>query len=339
MATFFTDADVDRDLILSQSIGVIGYGNQGHAHALNLRDSGCRVAVALYEGSRSRVAAKQEGFEVVSVTQATQACDILMFCTPDIGTAALFRENVEDHLRKGQTLLFAHGMNIHAGLLRPPPFVDVGMVSPKGPGRHVRSEFLRGSGLPSLVAVHQDATGNALAKTLGYAWAIGCTKKGALLTTFQEETESDLFGEQAVLCGGIPALILAGYETLVAAGYQPEVAYFECLHEAKLIVDLLHEGGYEHMRQAISDTAEWGGYLAGQRLVTDETKRTMQTILERIRNGSFVREWVEENERGRGELERLRVEERRHGIDAVGDELRRRFGAELARRDKEDLQD
>jgi len=322
MAKFFQESDLQPSIIQGLKVAVIGYGSQGHAHALNLKDSGVEVCTALYPGSKSWEKAEAAGVAVKTVAEATKWADVLMFCTPDVPMAQIYREGVEPHLREGQLLLFAHGLNVHYKLIEPPKSVDVAMVAPKGPGHRLRSEFLVGAGLPCLVAVHQDATGKAMDRTLSYAWGIGSARALILETTFKEEAETDLFGEQAVLCGGIPELIKAGFETLVEAGYQPEAAYFECLHEAKLIVDLLYTGGLTLMQKSISDTAEWGGYQAGKRVINAESRAAMKQVLNDIQDETFTRRWIEENERGLPEMEKNRSEVREHRVEAVGAELR-----------------
>jgi ketol-acid reductoisomerase len=325
MAIYFSEPDVDPDLIKSLRVAVIGYGNQGHAHAQNLRDSGVEVRVGLHETSKSRATADREGFEVLSVADATRWADVLMFCTPDVAMGDIYCDQVVDQLRAGQTLLFAHGFNIHYKLINPPPHVNVGMVSPKGPGRWLRGHFLEGKGLAALVAVHQDPEGLALQITLSYAWAIGSFRSVVLQTTFQEECEADMFGEQAVLCGGISALIKASFETLVAAGYQPELAYFECLHETKLITDLIYEGGIAHMHRAISDTAEWGDFVSGPEIIGPASREAMERVLERIRSGRFAEEWIAENRSGLARMKRFRELDGEHPSEAVGAELRERM--------------
>jgi ketol-acid reductoisomerase len=327
MARYFSEHDFDPELIRSLRVGVIGDGNQGHAHAQNLRDSGVEVRVGLHPASKSRALAERDGFAVPTVPELTQWADVLMFCTPDVPMGDIFCQDVFDHLRAGQTLLFAHGFNVHYGLVKAPPIVNVAMVSPKGPGRWLRGHFLDGKGLAALVAVHQDADGKALDVTLGYAWALGCFRSVVLETSFQEECEADMFGEQAVLCGGISALIKAGFDTLVAAGFQPEVAYFETLHETKLITDLIYEGGIAHMHRSISDTAEWGDYLSGPAVVGEESRAAMAEVLQRIRSGEFARQWVDENLRGLPEMTRFRELDRTHLSEAVGAELRKRMDA------------
>jgi ketol-acid reductoisomerase len=322
MATIYFEEDVDAELLKTCKVAVIGFGSQGHAHALNLMDQGVDIRVALYPESKSWQRAEHAGLTVVTVPEAARWADILMFCTPDVGMKAIYCEHVVDHLRPGQTILFAHGFNIHYRLIEPPSFVNVSMVSPKGPGPGLRSEFVAGRGLPALVAVHQDFDGRALRIALSYAWGIGCARALMLETTFREETETDLFGEQAVLCGGIVSLVKAGFDTLVEAGYQPEAAYFECLHETKLIVDLLVKGGLTHMNRMISDTAEWGGYIAGPKVVNDQSKLAMRELLKDIQSGEFARTWVAENEAGKPKMEKLRETERSLRVESVGRELR-----------------
>ncbi len=322
MATIYYDKDIDPGLVKASKVAVIGYGSQGHAHALNLRDSGVDVRVALHAGSKSKAKAEEEGLTVLTVSEATQWADMLMFCTPDVPMRDIYSEGVAPHLRDGQLLLFAHGFNIHFGLIRPPANVDVAMVAPKGPGHRLRAEYLTGAGMPALVAVQQDFTGKAKQRALSYAWGIGCARAGLLETTFKEETETDLFGEQAVLCGGLSALIKAGFETLVEAGYQPEAAYFECLHETKLIVDLLYEGGLNYMRYSISDTAEWGDYVAGPKVINEQSRQAMKELLADIQSGKFAKEWIAENEAGRPNMERIRAAERTHPVEEVGKKLR-----------------
>jgi ketol-acid reductoisomerase len=322
MAKVYYDDDADLEVLRGRTVAVLGYGSQGHAHALNLRESGVPVIVGLPEGSRSRARAQAEGLVVVSPSDAAARAQIVMIVAPDTVQPALYREHVEKNLQPGDTLMFAHGFNIRFGTIQPPPQVDVSMVAPKAPGHRVREVFKEGQGTPALVAVHQDASGRALATALAYAKGIGCTRAGVIETTFAEETETDLFGEQAVLCGGVSALVKAGFETLVEAGYQPEIAYFECLHELKLIVDLMYRGGLSYMRHSISDTAEHGDYTGGPRLVTDETRREMRRMLAAIRDGSYAREWIAENEKGRPWFNERRRQERAHVIEQVGSRLR-----------------
>ncbi|MCW5942745.1 MAG: ketol-acid reductoisomerase [Fimbriimonadaceae bacterium] len=322
MTTIYHEDDANPAWIRSSKVAVIGYGSQGHAHALNLRDSGVDVRVALHAESKSRDRAREAGFEVPTVAEAARWADALMFCTPDVTMGDVYREFVAPNLRPGQLLLFAHGFSVHYGLIEAPAFVDVAMVAPKGPGHRLRAEFARGSGLFALVAVQQDASGRALERTLSYAWGIGCARLGMLETTFKEETETDLFGEQAVLCGGISALVKAGFETLVEAGYRPEAAYFECLHETKLIVDLLYEGGLSHMTRAISDTAEWGAYTAGPRVINDESRKAMRELLAEIQSGEFTRKWIAEDRAGRPNMARCREQDAEHPVEEVGRRLR-----------------
>ncbi len=316
------DADADLALIRGRRVAVVGYGSQGHAHAQNLRDSGVEVKVALRPGSRSRAAAERDGFAPVDPAAATDWADVIMILAPDLEQPALFRDDIAPRLRPGQLLLFAHGFAIRFGWITPPQGVDVAMVAPKAPGHRVREVFLEGAGVPGLMAIHADATGQARAVTLSYAKGIGCTRAGVIETTFAEETETDLFGEQAVLCGGVSALITAGFETLVEAGYKPEIAYFECLHELKLIVDLIYRGGLSFMRYSVSDTAEHGDYTAGPRIVTDETRKTMKAILADIQSGAYADRWKKEKEQNfawfLAERERLRD----HEIERVGARLR-----------------
>jgi ketol-acid reductoisomerase len=318
----YYDGDADRRRLNGRTFAVIGYGSQGHAHALNLRDSGASVVVGLRKGGGSWTRAAAAGLDVRPVSEAAAAADVIMMLTPDQDGRAVYQGGVAQGLGSGKTLMFAHGFNIHYGEIVPPPGVDVSMVAPKSPGHLVRSEFEAGRGVPGLVAVHQDASGQALANALAYASGIGCTRAGVIETSFREETETDLFGEQAVLCGGVTALVKAGFETLTAAGYRPEMAYFECLHELKLIVDLMYRGGMQFMRYSISDTAEYGDYTRGPRIVTDETRAEMRKILEEIRNGAFAREWLAENRQGRPNFERMRQADKDHQIEQVGAELR-----------------
>jgi ketol-acid reductoisomerase len=322
MTEIFYDEDSDLSLVTGRRIAVLGYGSQGHAHALSLRDSGADVRIGLPEGSKSRAAAEAEGLRVLTPYDACAEADLVMVLAPDTVQRSLYAEAIEPNLKDGDALFFAHGFNIRFGYITPPPNVDVAMVAPKGPGHLVRRQYQEGRGVPCLVAVEQDATGNAMALALGYAKGIGGTRAGALKTTFTEETETDLFGEQAVLCGGATALVQAGFETLVEAGYQPEVAYFECLHELKLIVDLMYEGGLAKMRWSISDTAEYGDYTRGPRVVTDTTKAEMKRILGEIQDGSFAKEWIAEDDAGRPQFTKYREEGAKHPIEDVGGKLR-----------------
>jgi len=322
MAKIYYDNDADLKDLGGRKIAILGYGSQGHAHALNLRDSGQQVVVGLPEGSRSRARAQAEGLRVLTPAAAAAEADIIMILTPDTGQAKLYREAVQPALRPGKTLMFAHGFNIRFGTIDPPKDVDVSMIAPKAPGHRVREVFVEGQGTPGLLAVHQDASGKARQTALAYAKGIGCTRAGVIETTFAEETETDLFGEQAVLCGGVSALVKSGFETLVKAGYQPEIAYFECMHELKLIVDLMYRGGLSYMRHSISDTAEHGDYTGGPRLITDETRREMARMLGEIRSGAYAKKWIAENEAGRPWFDARRKEERAHVIEEVGARLR-----------------
>jgi ketol-acid reductoisomerase len=320
--TIYYDDDADLSLVESRKVAVLGYGSQGHAHALNLRSSGVDVRVGLREGSSSFAKAEAAGLRALEIGQACDEADVIMVLLPDTEQARVYKESIEPHLRDGDSLAFAHGFNIHFGQIRPPRGVDVWMIAPKGPGHLVRRTFEDGGGVPALVAVGQDATGKAKEVALAYAKGIGATRAGVLDTTFQEETETDLFGEQVILCGGLTALIQAAYETLVDAGYQPESAYFECLHEVKLIVDLIYEGGISNMRFSISDTAEYGDMTRGPRIVTDETRSEMRRILDEIQSGRFAKEWINENQAGRPVFNALRRKSAAHPIEAVGTELR-----------------
>jgi len=323
MAKMYYDADADLGLIKAKKVAIIGYGSQGHAHALNLKDSGVHVKVGLPAESRSRAKAQAAGLEVGDVAEVSKWADVIMVLVPDTTAARLYKDAIEPNLVAGNMLMFAHGFNIRFGTVTVREDVDVSMVAPKSPGHRVRELYVEGAGTPALFAIHQDATGQAKALTLSYAKGIGVTRAGVIETTFAEETETDLFGEQAVLCGGVSALIKAGFETLVEAGYQPEVAYFECLHELKLIVDLIYQGGLNYMRYSISDTAEHGDYTGGARLVTAETKAEMKRMLEDIRSGKYAQGWIEENATGRKWFEAQRKQERAHRIEQVGAELRK----------------
>ncbi len=322
MPKTYHDQDADLSLIQSKTVAIIGYGSQGHAHSLNLRDSGVEVRVGLAEGSRSRAKAEKAGLTVLSVAGAAAWADVVMVLVPDQTQAEVYSEHIEPHMSKGKTLLFAHGFNVHFGFIQPPAGVDVALIAPKAPGHRVRELFTEGGGTPGLIAVAQDASGSAHALALSYARGIGCTRAGVYETSFKEETESDLFGEQAVLCGGTAALVKAGFETLVEAGYAPEMAYFECLHELKLIVDLMYRGGLSYMRYSISDTAEYGDYTAGPRIVTEQTRAEMRKILSEIQDGSFARRFMAENKGGRRQFEQMRRDERAHPIEQVGSTLR-----------------
>ena len=324
MTTLYYDADADLSRLTGRRVAIIGYGSQGHAHALNLRDSGVDVRIGLPEGSRSRANAEKEGLRVLSPSDAAKEADFIVILTPDHTQRQVYDEAIAPNLTKGKTLLFAHGFNIRFGEIDPSDKdVDVIMVAPKAPGHRVREVFTEGAGVPALVAVHQDKSGHALADALAYAKGIGSTRAGVLQTTFSEETETDLFGEQAVLCGGASALVKAGFDTLVANGYQPEIAYFECLHELKLIVDLMYRGGMNYMRHSVSDTAEYGDYIAGERIVTEETKKAMQKLLDEVKDGSFAKRWIDENKTGRPWFAKRREAEMEHRIEAVGREMRR----------------
>src|SRR6476659_6856955 len=318
----YYDADADRRRLATRTFAIIGYGSQGHAHALNLRDRRARVSVGVRPRGRSADAARAAGLDVRTVAAAAADADVIMLLVPDQDMRAIYEAGVAPALGPGKTLMFAHGFNIHFGEIVPPADVDVAMIAPKSPGHLVRSEYQAGRGVPGLVAIHQDASGQALANALAYASGIGCTRAGVIETSFREETETDLFGEQAVLCGGVTALVKAGFETLTTAGYRPEMAYFECLHELKLIVDLMYRGGLQFMRYSISDTAEYGDYTRGPRVITAETRAAMRRILDAVQDGSFAREWLAENRAGRHNFEQLRQEDRDHPIVRVGAQLR-----------------
>ncbi len=322
MANVYYEKDADRSIIAGRKVAVIGYGSQGHAHALNLKESGIDVRVGLREGSSSRAKATEAGLAVASVADAAREADVIMILLPDTEQRSVYEDEIAPNLSEGDTLLFAHGFNIRYGQIVPPAGVDVGMVAPKGPGHLVRRTYAEGGGTPCLIAVAQDASGGARALALSYADAIGGTRAGVLETTFEEETETDLFGEQVVLCGGLTALVQAGFETLVEAGYQPESAYFECLHELKLIVDLMYEHGIGGMRFSISDTAEYGDLTRGPRIITDTTKAEMRKILDEIRSGAFADEWIAESRAGRQKFKALEAAGQKHPIEAVGAELR-----------------
>jgi ketol-acid reductoisomerase len=317
------DKDANLDLIKSKKVAIIGFGSQGHAHALNLRDSGVDVRVGLHETARNRKKAESYGLRVVDVATAAAEADVIMILTPDTSQPAIYEQSIRPHLTPGKTLMFAHGFNIRNGTIEVPAGVDVSLIAPKSPGHRVRETFAEGGGVPALLAVHQDASGQADALALSYACAIGSGRAGVLNTTFSEETETDLFGEQAVLCGGVSHLVKAGFEVLTEAGYQPELAYFEVLHELKLIVDLMYRGGLNYMRYSISDTAEQGDYVSGPRLFTAETKEEMKRILAEIQDGTFARNWIAENKNGRPNFEARRESERHHPIESVGRGLRK----------------
>lgn len=325
MARMYYDEDANLDLLKGKTVAIIGYGSQGHAHALNLKDSGVNVIVGLYPGSKSTAKAEAAGLTVKNVADAAKAADFIMILLPDEVQKTIYKTEIEPNLEAGNVLAFAHGFNIHFAQVVPPADVDVVMVAPKGPGHLVRRTYEQGQGVPALFAVYQDATGHARDRAMAYAKGVGGTRAGILETTFREETETDLFGEQAVLCGGLSALIKAGFETLVEAGYQPELAYFECLHEVKLIVDLVVEGGLATMRDSISNTAEYGDYTRGPRVVTAQTKAEMKKILSEIQSGQFAREFVLENQAGKPGFTAMRRQEAEHPIEAVGKDLRAMF--------------
>ena len=322
MATIYYDTDADLELIRRRKVAIIGYGSQGHAHALNLRDSGGTVRVGLPADSASRAKAEAQGLTVTSVAEAAAWADVNMLLAPDTRQAAIYQADIAPHLTPGKMLMFGHGFNIRFGTIVPPPDVDVTMIAPKSPGHRVREVFQESAGTPALLAIAQDATGQARSVALSYAKGIGVTRAGVIETTFTEETETDLFGEQAVLCGGVSALIKAGFETLVEAGYQPEIAYFECLHELKLIVDLIYRGGLNYMRYSVSDTAEHGDYTGGPRIVTDETRREMRRMLAEIVDGTYARAWIAEDRAGRPRFTATRIAEQQHPIEEVGARLR-----------------
>ncbi len=323
MAKMYYDQDANLDLLMGKKIAVIGYGSQGHAHALNLHESGVDVVVGLYRGSKSWKAVEEAGLKVMETAEAAREADFIMMLIPDEKQAKVYHEEIEPNLTAGKALLFAHGFNIHFGQILPPAEVDVFMVAPKGPGHTVRSQYQEGKGVPCLIAVHQDYSGRAKDFALAYAKGIGGTRAGVLETTFKEETETDLFGEQAVLCGGVTELIKAGFDTLVEAGYQPESAYFECLHEMKLIVDLINQGGLSYMRYSISDTAEYGDYSVGKRIVTEDTRAEMKKVLKEIQDGEFAKKWILENQANRPAFNARRRQEQNLQIEKVGRDLRK----------------
>lgn len=325
MAKIYYEKDCNLDNLKNKRIAIVGYGSQGHAHALNLKDSGANVVIGLYEGSKSWEKAEARGLKVMKTAEAIKASDMVMILVNDEKQSALYKKDIEPNLRKGMTLAFAHGFNIHYGQIIPPSFVDVVMIAPKGPGHTVRSQYEEGKGVPCLVAVYQNYSGKALENALSYAAGIGGARGGILETTFKEETETDLFGEQAVLCGGVAELMKAGFETLVEAGYQPESAYFECLHEMKLIIDLVVSGGLSFMRYSISDTAEYGGYKIGKRIINEETKKEMKKVLSEIQDGSFAREWILENQAARPHFNAMKNIEKDHLIEKTGKELREKM--------------
>jgi ketol-acid reductoisomerase len=318
----YYDPDADLGVLKGKKVAIIGYGSQGHAQAQNLRDSGLDVIVAELKDTPNYDLAKEHGFEPITASEASNLADVIQILAQDDAQAMLYSKEVAAHMTEGKTLVFSHGFNIHFGQIQPAAFLDVVMIAPKGPGHLVRSEYEKGAGVPSLVAIHQDATGHALETALAYAKGLGATRAGVIETTFQEETETDLFGEQVVLCGGVTELVKASFDTLVEAGYQPEIAYFECLHELKLIVDLFYQGGISFMRYSVSDTAEFGDYTRGKRIITEETRETMQEILAEVQSGEFAREWILENKAGRPVFNAIRRLEDKHPIEEVGAKLR-----------------
>ncbi len=322
MAKIFYDKDADLSLIRDKKVAIIGYGSQGHAHALNLRDSGVSIRVGLRPDSKRRAIAKEQGVEVTDVSEASKWADVIMVLAPDTKQPEIYEDEIEPHLESGNTLMFSHGFNIRYGTITPPKNIDVSMIAPKAPGHRVRETYMAQQGTPALLAVEQDVSGQAEEQALSYAKALGATRAGVLVTTFAEETETDLFGEQAVLCGGVSALVKAGFNTLVKAGYQPEVAYFECLHELKLIVDLMYRGGLNYMRYSVSDTAEHGDYTGGPRIVNEETIKEMEKMLCDIKDGTYARGWIEENKAGRPEFNKIRAQEQEQLLERVGAELR-----------------
>ncbi|MBN1689533.1 MAG: ketol-acid reductoisomerase [Dehalococcoidia bacterium] len=322
MAKIYYEKDANMALLKNKLIAIIGYGSQGHAHAQNLRDSGLKVIVAEAKGTEGYKAAKKAGFEVLDAGAAAKRADVIMMLVPDQLQATVYKESIADKMVKGKTLMFAHGFNIHYGQIVPPDFVDVSMIAPKCPGHMVRQLYVEKNGPPAIIAVYQDASGKAKEQALAYSRGIGCARAGVIETTFKEETETDLFGEQAVLCGGVTQLIKAGFDTLVEAGYQPEIAYFECLHELKLIVDLIYRGGMTFMRYSVSDTAEYGDYTRGPQVINETVREEMAEILEEIQNGSFAREWILENQANRPVYNALKRSEAEHQIEAVGKKLR-----------------
>ena len=326
MAKVLYDSDAQPELLKDKTVAIIGYGSQGHAHALNLHDSGVQVVIGLHETSKSRARAQAQGLAVASVAEAAEQADTIMILVPDPIQPQLYKESIQPQLKEGKTLMFAHGFNIHFQQIVAPPSVDVSMIAPKSPGHRMRELFQENVGVPALLAVHQDSTGTATAQALAYAQAVGCTRAGVILTTFKEETETDLFGEQAVLCGGVTTLIKKGFQTLVEAGYQPEVAYFECLHELKLIVDLIYEGGLGYMRYSVSETAEWGDYAKGPEVLDEKVDENMKRILQEVQSGEFARQWISENEQGLPRMKQYRQEEASLTIESVGKELREMMG-------------
>ncbi len=322
MAKRYYEQDGKLELLKGRTVAIVGYGSQGHAHALNLRDSGVDVVVGLYPGSKSWAKAENAGLRVMTTSDAAKAADTIMILVADHIQGELYRKEIAPHMKAGKTLMFAHGFAIHFGEIQPPGDVDVSMIAPKSPGHRVRELYTEGVGVPALVAIHQNPSGQALERALAYALALGSLKAGVIETNFREETESDLFGEQTVLCGGVSALVQAGFETLVEAGYAPEIAYFECLHELKLIVDLIYEGGLSYMRYSVSDTAEYGDYTRGPRIVNEQTRAEMRKILAEVQSGQFARQWIEENRTGRKNFLAMREAARQHPVEKVGRELR-----------------
>ncbi|AVZ75463.1 ketol-acid reductoisomerase [Streptomyces lunaelactis] len=323
MAELFYDDDADLSIIQNRKVAVIGYGSQGHAHALSLRDSGVDVRVGLHEGSTSKAKAEEQGLRVVTPAEAAAEADVIMILVPDPIQAQVYEESIKDNLKDGDALFFGHGLNIRYGFIKPPANIDVAMVAPKGPGHLVRRQYEEGRGVPCIAAVEQDATGKGFELALSYAKGIGGTRAGVIKTTFTEETETDLFGEQAVLCGGASALVKAGFETLTEAGYQPEIAYFECLHELKLIVDLMYEGGLEKMRWSVSETAEWGDYITGPRIITDQTKAEMKKVLAEIQDGTFAKNWMDEYHGGLKKYNEYKKADENSLLESTGKELRK----------------
>ena len=323
MAKMYYDADADLGVFRNKVIAIIGYGSQGHAQAQNLRDSNVKVVVAELKGTENYKLAKSHKFNPVTAQEAAKKADIIQILAQDHVQAKLYKQDVEPYLKPGKTLVFSHGFNIHFGQIVPPKDIDVIMIAPKGPGHLVRSEFKKRAGVPCLIAIYNDASGKAKKTALAYAKGLGATRAGVIETTFKEETETDLFGEQTVLCGGVSELVKAGFDTLVEAGYQPEIAYFECLHELKLIVDLFYQGGINYMRYSVSDTAEYGDYMSGKRIITKKTRRVMKKILKEVQDGSFAKKWIRENELGRPEFNRIKEEQRNHLIERVGADLRK----------------
>lgn len=323
MAELFYENDADLSIIQGRKVAVIGYGSQGHAHALSLRDSGVDVVVGLKEGSGSKAKAEEQGLKVLPVAEAAEWANVIMILTPDPLQAEIYEASIKDHLKEGDALFFGHGFNVRYGFIKPPANVDVALVAPKGPGHLVRRQYEEGRGVPCIAAVEQDYSGSAFALALSYAAGIGGTRAGVIKTTFTEETETDLFGEQAVLCGGASALVKAGFETLTEAGYQPEIAYFECLHELKLIVDLMYEGGLEKMRWSVSETAEWGDYITGPRVITDATKAEMKKVLEEIQSGKFAEEWMAEYKAGLPKYNEYKKADSEHLLETTGKKLRK----------------